>query len=142
MIDFTRLQVIVDTQVSTYKLSYQEAIRLVFTAYNVVINHPEVIVTDNYNHDFSEQEIEELRNFVVDHPDSFAEQLIMEIHAGCTLADCECIGNISNISAARKLPENYTYMMAMRVMQDTLKNMADDYHDKLNADTDKWLYTE
>lgn len=124
MIDFARLQLLINTQASEYNLTYPEAVRIVFTAYNVVMNNPEIIVTDSYNHDFSEQEIEELRKFVVDHPDSFAEQLILEIHAGYTLTNFEFIDNKLIQAIAIKFPVSYAELLVLQVAQDMLNNLV------------------
>lgn len=126
MIDFARLQQLINTQASEYNLTYPEAVRIVFTAYNVVMNNPEIIVTDNYNHDFSEQEIEELRKFVVDHPDSFAEQLILEIHAGYTLTNCEFIDNRLIQAIVAKFPVSYTELLVLQATQDMLNNLVEE----------------
>lgn len=126
MIDFARLQLLIDNQMFTNKLTYPEAVRLVFTAYNVVINHPEVIVTDSYNHDFSEHEIEELRDYVVNHPDSFAEQLILEIQSGYTLVNCEFISKELTQTITAEFPESYTRLLTFSATQSMLNKLVEE----------------
>lgn len=141
MIDFARLQLLIDDQMTTNKLTYSEAVRLVFTAYNVVINHPEIIVTDSYNHDFSEKEIEELRDFVVNHPDSFAEQLIIEIQTGHTLVDCEFISEELAQTITAEFPKSYSRLLVFSAVQSTLNKLIEECKEQTCSDNVIFLYT-